>query len=814
MKNNKWFANLGSNVIIKYRYLFIIGLIALMYFCFLGVQKVVVDNTYKAMLEKDNPLSLKNDHFQDIFGNNDYIYVLIEAEDVVNHDVLSYIRTLSEDLEANLPFVKDIKALTSVEYVSAKDDALNANDLIEEVIPESDSVLSDLRKKILSKQVYQGRLIDDSCKQTGIFIRFNSFAEDVYVPKSMGASGQKGSYLTGDIIYADEYKALSDTQKHNYTKVKDPRMLVSPAYDYIVGRNNCSFCTVTATGLPIISYNVFTVLQKETGRSFMLTLVIAIVILTLLYRSFRATVGPILIVLFSILITFGIIGWLQIVVSTFALIVALLLIVISIGYSIHVINYFRSAYNEHGNRYKAVINIFEHTGWPIFVTALTTVVGFVAFSFVNMVPVRNLGITCAIGVIATFILVIVYLPIVFSFGKDKKPATLKSAQKNEAWFRFADLPLNNFRLTILAILLLVIGSVGGSFYIYADTDFINLFGDKNKFVKDARHTTENLGSLYSYEVLIELPNDGMVKEPSVLNSLAELDELINSFETTKFTVSILEIVKDINQTLHNSDTTYFRIPKTKGEVAQFLLFYEMGGGEELENVTDYEYQKLRTSVRINRSTTDLRFDFDKIESFCKSAFPQGTKVSIVGDMSIFLRAVSYLVDGQIMSIIIAFVLITIIMSFVLKSFKVGLVTMIPNVLPVFTVMGIMGLFDISLNLQTIVAAPVIMGLAVDDTVHYFIALKNEFLKYGSYKTATRYTFVHVGKAITNTSIILVIGFASFFFTKVNSLSQISVLLISGVVVALLADLFLTPALLALMKPFGKEKSDVHKKIAA
>lgn len=506
------------------------------------------------------------------------------------------------------------------------------------------------------------------------------------------------------------------------------------------------------------------------------------------------------------------IGWLNIIVTTFALVIALLVLVISVGYSIHVINHFRKSFFYDGDRKKAVKNIYENAGWPCFVTALTTIIGFSSFTVVDMIPVRNLGIAGAIGVFVTFVLVIFLLPAAFSFGKDK---VIHGAEDNNrittpvenhrfmSWLAF--LPFRHEKIIISITLIVIIASIFSILNIKADTDFINLFGDKNEFVRDARHSTENLGSLYSYEVLIELPEPEMVKEPEVLLALENLNELIKSLPTTKFTLSVNDLIKDINQTMQEGDTNYYNIPKQRDLIAQYFLLYEMAGGDNLEQWVDYDYQRLRQSVRINRSTTDLKYDFKKIKNYCATVFPKGTQVSIAGDMSIFLRTVSYLTNDQAMSIIFAFIGILLALIITLKRIKLALLAMIPNVVPVLIIMGLMAPLGITLNLQTIVAAPVIMGLAVDDTVHYFIRIKNDFMKERSYIMANKVTLLKIGWALVNTSFILLIGFLTFFFTKVNSLKSISILLMAGVISALLADLIVAPVLLKVFKTFGKEE---------
>ena len=176
-------------------------------------------------------------------------------------------------------------------------------------------------------------------------------------------------------------------------------------------------------------------------------------------------------------------------------------------------------------------------------------------------------------------------------------------------------------------------------------------------------------------------------------------------------------------------------------------------------------------------------------------------------MSVFLRAVSFLVRGQVVSLLFSFAGIFIVLLLVSRSLRETILIMVPNIIPVFFIGGVMGAMGITLNLQTIVAAPVIMGLAVDDTIHYVLFLKEEFRKNRNYLQANVTTFQRIGSGIVNTSLILFVGFLTFFFTPVNSLHNISLLLLVGVVVALVADLLLTPALMAHFKAFGKEENN-------
>lgn len=797
MSFSEIFANFGDNVIIKHRKLVVASFLVFFLFSLAGLKRIVFDNSYASMLDKDNPINVQNRDFQKYFGNGDFAFIMVEAPNTTAPNVLRQIQSLTIALEDSLPFVKEVKSFSNLEFLSADAEAISIDKLMpDDVIPESDSAIASLRNRIVSKKMYLDRLTNKELTQAGIFISFETLGDSVYVKK------KTDNIFSSDILKSEE---VEGKDLSGYRLQKNPLMLIAPSLDYILDKHKNEYCSFSSTGVPVISYNVNTILTKEAAKSFVMTLIIIVGILAFLYRSTREVVAPLCVILSSVLMTFGIIGWLGFVVTTFALIVALLLMVISVSYSIHVINHFRKSLDIDGNRKNAIRYTYLHSGWACLLSAITTMVGFASFVFVDMVPVRNLGVTSAIGVVIVYCLTMFMLPVLLSYGKDKKN---NKSQYKHAFGVIEKFPVFSITHTkpilITTILLLVVSGYMVT-RIKADTDFINLFGEKNAFVRDANKCTQNLGSLYSYEVLIELPEEGMAKTPEVLMAEETLDSLINTFPTTKFTTSVNDLIKDVNQTLHSGDSSYFRIPEDPNLLSQYLLLYEIAGGTELEKCVDLDYKRIRHSVRIRRSTTDLQHDFDKIVSFGQKIFPEGTQISIVGDMSVFLRAVSSLVKGQVISLVFSFIGIFIVLLLVFRSFRVASVIMIPNVIPVFFIGGVMGVMGITLNLQTIVAAPVIMGLAVDDTIHYVVSLKNVFKKTGDYKQASITTFKRVGNGIIYTSIILFAGFLTFFFTPVVSLHNISLLLVVGVVVALFADLLLTPALFTYFKALGKEK---------
>jgi predicted RND superfamily exporter protein len=275
--------------------------------------------------------------------------------------------------------------------------------------------------------------------------------------------------------------------------------------------------------------------------------------------------------------------------------------------------------------------------------------------------------------------------------------------------------------------------------------------------------------------------------------------------------SLLDVIKDMNQVMHSDDPAYYQIPDEQELVAQLLLLYEMADGTEQEHWVDYEYTTLRLMVEISEfDTAEIEREFHYIERRVKDLFPEA-KFGMVGGAVQVSVAQHYISKGEIVSFLIALVVVGILMILVFQSVKTGLIGMIPNLAPALVVGGIMGYLDIPLEMTTMMIIPMLLGLAVDDTIHFITHCKLEFQRTGNYQKSIETTFKTVGKAIFMTSFILIAAFSVYMSSIAKFFVNLSVLAISGVLSALLADYFITPILVNWSKPFGSAKKvDVAK----
>jgi hypothetical protein len=305
--------------------------------------------------------------------------------------------------------------------------------------------------------------------------------------------------------------------------------------------------------------------------------------------------------------------------------------------------------------------------------------------------------------------------------------------------------------------------------------------------------------------MIELPEAGMAKDPEVLKNLEKLESRALESSLAKKSNSILDVIKDMNQVLHEDKAEFYAIPKSRDLVAQLLLLYENAGGTESEFWVDYDYKYLRLSVHLNdMQVKQMTSDFNKVAAYAEELFPE-SEINIVGAIPQFIKMIGYITHGQILSFGIAMGIIALLMMIVFGSIKTGLIALIPNLTPALVIGGIMGFAGVPLDSSTVLIMPMILGLAVDDTIHFINHSKLEFLRTRNYRESVLRSIRSVGVALVFTTLVLSANFLTYMSSEVKFYFFLGILAVSGMLSALIADFFVTPLLFKRLKIFGEEK---------
>ena len=775
---NEWFGRYAERLL-RVRWWTLGAFVLLMILSVVGMKRMVKETSFDDYFIEDDPMLVKTEEFKSHFGNDYYVGVLTHCDNHFTKKNLTTLRALSDELLDSLSYADKVTSLTDIEFMVGSDDGMTIEQIVPDDIPEEGSAAMDsIKARAYSKPHVARKLISPKGDLSWIMIKLRAFPKD--------SVWKKTSTVAPDIITGEEVERIINKPKYASLHPK-------------------------GTGMPYVTHCKTVYIGKEMGRLMMIATLICMVVMLFMTRSLRGIIAPIISVVGGLFTTYGIAGFTQMYVdSTVLMIPTILAFAVAIAYNIHIFSCFSGRMRIHGERRKAIVETIREIGWSVFFCGFTTLVSLLSFLVIPIRPMHCVGIISSMSVFFVLITSLVVTPVLLSFGKNKRPIEGFTEDSDTRWTRFmvmfSDKVLRNPKKIGYSFLAVCILLCIGLWKIEAAFDIERTMGLKVDYVKEVMEVGHSeLGSLYSYDLIVELPENDMAKEPEYLKRLDELQTKVNGYELTKRSTSILDILKDLNQTLNNGDTTFYRIPDTEEEVAQMFLLYENAGGTESEYWMDYDYRRLRLMVEISEfNSARVERELSRIQNDAEKLFP-GAKITTVGNIPQYVTMMQYLVRGQMLSFVISILIIGVILMIAFQSIRVGLIGLIPNMMPAIFVGGYMGWAGIPLDMMTATLLPMMLGMAVDDTIHFINHSKLEYDRTLHYQTAIRRTFRVVGIAIVITSVITSAVFASFCSSACNMCLNFGLMAIIGILSALAADLFVTPILVSKCKVFGKEK---------
>ena len=764
--------------ILRHR-LLVTGLFALLVaFSFVGTKRIVMKTSFDDYFVSDDPMLLKTDEFKSIFGNDYYVAVLVKNKDVFSKRSLTLIRELSNELKDSLSYADKVTSLTDLEFAVGTDEGMTIEQIVPEEIPSDADGLNEIKRKAYSKPYLSKKLVSKDGTMTWIMVKLRPFPADSVWKK------------TSDIA---------------------PDMLTGKEAGRIITKTKYAELSPNAAGMPYMSYEKFIYLKGEMGRLFAIAFLVSIVVMLVVTRSLRGVIAPLITSICALIIGFGIIGWtgLYIDMST-AMIAVILTFACSIAYNIHLYNFFKTRFVETGRRRASITDAVGETGWGVLLSGLTTVAAMMTFLSMSIVPMKAIGLNTSLCLLSVLLTCLVVTPVLLSLGRDRKPHANMShsfeGYVGDHFERFGGFVMRNHRRIVVVSSVLTLFCGIGLFFIEPAFDVEKTMGRKVEYVKKFLDLCDTeLGSMYSYDLMITLPHADDAKKPENLKRLDQLATITEGYLLTKRHNSVTDIIKDMNCTLNGGKQQFYRIPDDADMVAQLLLLYENAGGTESEYWMDYDYQQLRLQVEIkNYNSNEAEKEMDALQAEARRLFPQA-HISMVGNIPQFTVMQQYVERGQMWSMLLSVLVIGVILVLVFSSWKVGLVGMIPNLAPAVIVGGMMGWLDYPLDMMTASLIPMILGIAVDDTIHFINHSHVAYDRCGDYGNAIRSTFRTEGLAIVMSTVVVSATFAGFMSSNATQMVNWGILAVAGMVSALLADLFLTPILFKYLRVFGKEK---------
>ena len=780
---HSWFRTIGA-LQVRHRWTILLSLALLTFISAAGLGRVSMESSNSGWFDKNDAIEIATEEFEERFGNNETIGVLVEAKDVFDPEVLSMIRDLGNELLERVPYADDITSLTELEISLGTEEGLEVINPIGDTIPTNPQELEEIRKLVLSRQAVVNKLVSDDASETWISLSLREFPEE----EEWKASGLDPLYETGEIAI---------------DIVTDPRWQ-SDAY------------TIKAAGMPYTETEERAFMAEEAALRVGSGFGVMIILLILFLRSMRGVLVPVFTTAAGIIVIFGCMGWLNIGVESLLMTLPLLLgMALSVGYSIHLVNAFKRNLAISGDRKDAVISAVEKTGWPILFTVFTTMGSMLSFAIIGIAPIRWLGLSCAAVVLTVFVYVFTLIPILMSFGKNRPGDEINEtgkAGKTEAIFcALGEWVLLRRRGVLVLFILAALIALPGIFRINVNVDGFEFMGMKVPYIQRVYSiATSKLGSYLTYNISFKFDEPDAIKDPDILRRFETVLDSVGDFELTKKSTgipkifSILDIVKEMNQTLNEDNPAFYLIPDGRDMIAQLLFLYEISGGTKTYKWVDEEYSLLRAQVEVSRfDSSEISHELQQIEALGKELMPEA-ELAVVGSAVRFAAMNDKIVIGELKSFLAALVIIAILLALVFASLSTGLIGLIPNITPVLTIGGVMGYFGFQLDMMTMIIMPMLLGIAVDDTIHFINQIKYEFEISGDYSQAITKAFAGIGKTLAMTTVILSFSFGAYAFSSVQAMRNVGILAPLGLTAALVADYLMTPVLIYMTKPFGRE----------
>ena len=759
---------------LRFRWLGILAVVLLTVFFAFQMQGLRFDNSNEAWFVKDDPAIELLDKFQDIFGNDDFVILLFESDDFFMPENIRVLGRLADALADEVPYLKDMTWLGNVEYIEGVEEGITIYELLES-IPETPEKMADVRKKALSEPTYLNNLIAPDGKAYTI------------------------------ILEMEEYPEGGDTLDHQSE--------IAPSVRDILARPEFTDLKVHLVGDPVFHHDFDKLAGRETPKFMGLCLLIQIVLLLWLGRGVRGMAVSLTIVFLSIIWTIGAIGLMGFTLNTMIIILPSLLISVGIGDSIHFVSEYHDHLDSGVARKKAMLKAFSMVGLPCLLTTLTTMGAFLSFLTVGIKPFREFGVYSAVGVVSALILTYILVPFFYSFGINKKVKPISSDKQKNRYDLF-DRLLETIHKIVTTRPGLVVGgfcifslvSLFGTLNIKIESNIVQLLSTKVPIRQAIDFVDKRMGGSMSVEIMLDTGSSGGVKDLDFLKKMSALQTFIDQQPMVTKTSSVVDVLKKMRRALHNNDQKFYSLPDTPGAVSQYMFLYETSGGDQLDKLVSFDYDIARLTVKMPSidTLTGGRFIQD-VEDFSNKTFDDSVNVEITGVAAGVKAMNDRMGEGIKSSFIAVLIAITAMMILFLRSVKLALISMIPNVFPVLTTLGLMGFARIYMDMPLMCCSAIIIGVAVDDTIHFFRRYRREFEALGNYSEALKATLVSVGRPITFTTITLVLGFGVMTLSVMSGWSHFGFLAGFAFFWALLADFFFAPAMMLLFKPLGPER---------
>lgn len=557
------------------------------------------------------------------------------------------------------------------------------------------------------------------------------------------------------------------------------------------------------SGMPYIRTITSKKIQNELLLFVLLSLLITSILLFLLFKSFRAVAFSMLVVIIAVIWVLGTIVLFGYKITILTGILPPLLIVIGVENSIFLLNKYLSEYREHGNKVKALSRMISRIGNANLLTNATTAVGFAAFIITSNELLVEFGIIASINILITYLLSLLLLPILFSFFPTPKSKHLKHLDKSlisKILEKVAVIVQTKRKLIYTITTVAFIGGIIGITFLQTTGNVVDDISKKDKLYKDLIFIEQNFNGVMPLEITVDTKKKKGILRMSTIKKLEQLQDTLAKYPEFSLPVSIVEVIKSAKQAFYHGKTEMYSLPNNQEK--NFILSYvpnlESKDKSIINSFVDDDLSKTRISIQMaNIGTNDIERILKDLKPKINAIFPADKyEVQLTGNSVVFLKGTNYLVKNLFSSLLLAIIVITILMAMIFSSFRMIVISLIPNIIPQILTAGMMGYFGIPIKPSTILIFSIALGISVDNTIHFLSRYRLQ-LKHNNWeiKKSVLGAINETGYSMIYSAIVLFFGFSIFTFSSFGGTEALGYLVSFTLFIALFSNLFVLPSLL-------------------
>jgi len=728
------------------------------------------------------------DRFKDMFGRDEVFIVSVEVDDIFTQDFADKFRALHQQLEDEVPYVSTVDSLINARYTYGADDTLYIEELLPVVLPTDPEELQKLKDYTYGNENYTNFLISEDRHLLAIAIRLNAYR---YEKDENGEVVEK--YMEDKHLQEALAKMYDIVEQHQGVVSNDIRLAGSMPISLMLGKiMERDFSVFTGLAIVLISIFLFIIFRRASGVLMPITVMSLGVILTL---SLMAIMDTPIQVSTSILPSF--------------------LLAVCVGDSIHLLTIFYRHFDDGEDKILALKHAMEHTGLAIFFTSITTAAGLASFATSELTPVAALGIYGALGSIIAFLLTIFIIPCLISLLPLKRRPKVQQdnsgLQSILSWCATFSTTYPKAIVSVGMIMFMVcLGIASQSQFSHHPLKWLP---DHEPALAALEKHEERMGASLAIEIMLDTGKERGVNNPDFMRALDRAQKEIETWETDTYrivkTMSVANIVKESNRALHDNNEEHFSIPDDPKLISQELFLIELDEPDDLYNVIDRRYETARLTLMIPWIDALYCLQLlDRLEPYLNDKLgPYTTEITITGVVPVLGATFAKMLYSTAESYGYAAIAITFMMIFLIGSVKLGLVSMIPSLLPILIVLSIIRIIGMPLDMLTMLIGSIAIGLTVDDNVHFMHGFRRIYVQTGDPAYAVRHTLLSTGRAMLITSVVLSMGFIIYTQSEMKNMISFGLMTAFCIVLALLATFLLAPALMMLTNKTVPQKEE-------